>query len=62
MRLLLIGALLATGGLLVARSPLGLRLGNELRDLSDKVMLATLQLSSEFEQELEPASGGGDRR
>lgn len=52
MRLLLIGALLALGGLLVARSPMGLRLGNGLRDLSDRVMLAALRLTSEFAREL----------
>ena len=35
----------------LARSPLGLRIGNGLRALSDRAMLATLQLTSEFESE-----------
>ena len=44
-------ALLAICALLVWRSPLGLWLGNQARAVSDKLVLATLRLSSEFERE-----------
>ena len=47
-----IGVILVVGGRLVARSPAGVRLGNELRALSDRVMLGALRLTSEFEREL----------
>lgn len=47
-----IGMLLAVGGLLLARSPIGLRIGNQARALSDRVVLAALQLTSDFEKEL----------
>ncbi len=52
MRLVWIGAFLTIAGLLTARSPLGLRIGNEVRELSDKLMLAVLRLTSEFEKDL----------
>ncbi len=52
MKALWIGVILVVGGRLVARSPAGVRFGNELRALSDRVMLGALRLTSEFEREL----------
>ena len=52
MKALSIGVLLVVGALRVARSPARVRFGNELRALSDRVMLGVLRLSSEFEREL----------
>ena len=51
MRVLMIAVLLALGWLLVARSPVGLRIGNEARSLSDRLVLGILQATSEFEKE-----------
>lgn len=51
MRLLVIGVLIAIGWWVVARSPIGLRVGNEVRALSDRAMLDVLRLTSEFERE-----------
>lgn len=54
--------LLALGGAtLLARTRLGVWCGNQVRVLSDKVVIATIQLTSEFEKELpgghEPTPG-----
>ena len=51
MKWLAVGSLAAIGVLLLRRSSIGPRIGNEVRGLSDKVVLATLQLTSEFESE-----------
>lgn len=52
MKPLAAGLLLVVAWLLVARSPLGLWVGNEVRALSDRMMLDFLRLTSEFEREL----------
>jgi hypothetical protein len=52
MKPLLAGLVLVVAWLALARSPLGLRVGNEVRALSDRVMLDFLRLTSEFEREL----------
>ena len=51
MKRLLMLALLAGGAWLLRRSSLGLRLGNEIRALSDRLMLGALRATSEFERE-----------
>jgi hypothetical protein len=51
MRTLSIGLGAAVAALLLTRSPLGIRIGNQLRALSDRVMLAFLRATSEFESE-----------
>jgi hypothetical protein len=52
MKPLVAGLLLVITWLVVARSPLRLRVGNEVRALSDRMMLDFLRLTSEFEREL----------
>ncbi len=52
MKALSIGVLLVVGALLLGRSPAGVRVGNQVRALSDRVMLGALRLTSEFEREL----------
>ena len=51
MKLLWGAVALAVGWIVIARSPVGLRLGNEARALSDRLMLGFLRLTSEFESE-----------
>ena len=52
MKPLLIALTVVIGWLLIARSPVGLRIGNEARALSDRVVLGILQVTSEFETEV----------
>jgi hypothetical protein len=52
MRLLGIGLGAALAALLLARSPLRPRIGNRLRALSDRAMLAFLRATSEFESNM----------
>ena len=51
MRLVLIAVTIGIGWLLIARSPVGLRIGNEARAFSDRVVLGILQVTSGFEKE-----------
>jgi len=51
MKLLLAALTIAIGWLLVARSPVGLRIGNLARALSDRIVLDLLKATSEFEKE-----------
>ncbi len=61
MRCWLIAGLLGLGALLLLRSPLGTRFGNELRALSDRLIIGVLQVSSGFEREAEASLHPGGR-
>lgn len=43
---------LVLASVVLLRSRIGLAIGNQARALSDKLVVATLQLTSEFESEL----------
>ena len=52
MRAWFVGVALLIGWILLTRSRVGVRIGSEARSVSDRLMLAFLRVSSEFEREL----------